>query len=291
MKACASCASTRVDAGWRCQDCGYGPHHQGPALSFVPDGVANAGGFHPDMFRKLALLEAKSFWFVARNALITWAVRRYFPRARVVLEVGCGTGFVLGALADTLPVASITGTEVFPDGLEFARARAPSADLYQVDARRLPFRDHFDLIAAFDVLEHIDEDNAVLEQMHSALTSGGGLLLTVPQHPRLWSRQDELAYHKRRYTAAGLRRQLTDAGFEVSRVTSFVSLLLPAMVLRRFAPSGTSTADGIDGLAVARPLDRLLGFVMGIERLLIEHGLSFPAGGSLLVVARRKDRA
>ena len=72
-----------------------------------------------------------------------------------------------------------------------------------MDARNIPFRDEFDVIGAFDVLEHIDEDVAVIDEVRKALRPGGGFLMSVPQHPALWSQQDERAFHVRRYTAAG----------------------------------------------------------------------------------------
>ena len=64
-----------------------------------------------------------------------------------------------------------------------------------MDARRIPFEDEFDVIGAFDVLEHIKEDEQVLVQMHRAVKSGGGIMLTVPQHMFLWSEQDVQAHH------------------------------------------------------------------------------------------------
>ena len=65
-----------------------------------------------------------------------------------------------------------------------------------------------------------------------ALRPGGGFFVTVPQHPALWSPQDEHAHHVRRYGGRDLRRQGRGGGFEVLRMTSFVSLLLPMMVAR-----------------------------------------------------------
>ena len=116
-----------------------------------------------------------------------------------------------------------------------------------MDARRIPFRDEFDVIGAFDVIEHIEEDVAVIDEVGRALRPGGGFVMTVPQHPALWSPQDEHAHHVRRYTAAGLRRKVEAAGFEVVRMTSFVRLLLPSCsrrgmrLRRRAADSRRST--------------------------------------------------
>ena len=93
------------------------------------------------------------------------------------------------------------------------------------------------MIGAFDVLEHIEEDTTVMAEV-PAVRPGGGFMATVPQHPALWSLQDEHAHHVRRYTARGLRRKVEAAGFEVVRMTSFVSLLLPMLVAARLRPRG-----------------------------------------------------
>jgi SAM-dependent methyltransferase len=158
----------------------------------------------------------------------------------------------------------------------------------QLDARRLPFRDEFDVVGAFDVIEHIDEDRAVLAELRAAAAPGGGVLLTVPQHPALWSEFDARAGHVRRYRARELRQKVVEAGLEIVRMTSFVALLLPFMYLsRRAQRSPGADYDPLAELRIAPWLNRLLEGVLGAERALISAGLSFPAGGSLLVVARR----
>src|SRR5204863_7401731 len=97
------------------------------------------------------------------------------------------------------------------------------------DARALPYRDAFDLVGAFDVLEHIDEDEAVLAEMAAATRRGGGVLITVPQHPWLWSEADDHAHHRRRYSRSALIDKVRSAGLRPVAVTSFVTFLLPVM--------------------------------------------------------------
>lgn len=122
---------------------------------------------------------------------------------------------------------------IFTSGLSIASARLPTANLIQVDARRVPYIDEFDAIGAFDVLEHINEDKLVLKQIYRALKLHGVMLLTVPQHPWLWSSVDEHACHVRRYTAEELHRKVVTAGFQILRTSSFVTAILPAMIISR----------------------------------------------------------
>lgn len=291
MKACAACGSTRCSDAWACEDCGNEPTIVEGFHAFAPDLAIENAGFRADYFGELAALEASNFWFRARNDLITWALTTYFPASQTFLEIGCGTGFVLSGIRSALPSAQLSGSEIFSAGLAFAAKRVPSARFYQMDARNIPFREHFDVIGAFDVLEHIDEDEAVLDEVRKALRPGGGFLMSVPQHPALWSQQDERAFHVRRYTAGDLRRKLEAAGFEVVRMTSFVSLLLPMMFasrLRMRECTADTEFDAIAALRLPRAVNIGLEAVMTVERALIRRGLSFPAGGSLLVVARAR---
>ena len=92
-------------------------------------------------------------------------------------------------------------------GLGGRGRRVPDAALMRMAARRIPFDGEFDVVGAFDVIEHIEDDRAVLREMHRAAVPGGGILLTVPQHPFLWSEFDRQARHVRRYTAPELREK------------------------------------------------------------------------------------
>jgi SAM-dependent methyltransferase len=248
---------------------------------------AEREGFDPALFEYLAELEPKSWWFRARNRLILSTLRRHFPTARTLLEVGCGTGFVLAAIREAFPRLRVTGSERFAEGLEIARNRLPDVELVELDATE-PLGRTFDVVGAFDVLEHIPEDERALAALSESTTAGGGLMLLVPQHGWLWSAADEFAHHVRRYSRRELVGKLERAGLRVTLATSFVTTLVPVMLagrrLRRSSPENYDLA----GELVLRPaLNRLFERVLDGERKLIERGVSLPVGGSLLVVARR----
>ena len=290
MRVCPVCGSPRVDDAWRCAECGNEPPRIDGFRSFAPDLAADSPGFREHYFGDLAAIEDRSFWFRARNELIIWILSTEVPEMRTMLEIGCGNGFVLAGIRAAFPSVELAGSEVFTTGLGYAAVRVPTADLNQMDARNIPFVDHFDVIGAFDVLEHIEDDTAVIASVVRALRPGGSFVMTVPQHPALWSDQDDAAHHVRRYTARSLRHRLEAAGLEVVRATSFVSLLLPLMVAarrlrRRRQPDGQ--LDAVDELRQPRVVGIGLEAVMRVERALIRAGLSFPAGGSLLMVARK----
>ena len=239
-------------------------------------------------FQPLAEMEANHFWFRSRNRLLVYAFQRSFPHAVNFLEVGSGNGICLSAIHEAFPALALVGTDVYPEGLRVARARVPSATFLQMDARRIPFDQEFDVAGAFDVIEHIDDDEGVLRQMRQAVKPGGGIIVTVPQHTFLWTSMDQAALHRRRYSRAGLMRAATNAGLAVAWVTSFVSLLLPAMLLsRRREYLAHEQVDVTKLLGINPFLNGVLEKVMDLERLFIRSGVLFPAGGSLLLVARR----
>ena len=250
--------------------------------------MTEAAGFDKRSFELLPDIEARSFWFRSRNRLIVWALRRYFPDARSLLEVGCGTGFVLQGVREAFPQLELTGADLYEEGLDVARRRVPDARLLRVDGRELPFPGSFDVVGSFDMLEHVEDDEAALRSMFGSLKADGGIIMTVPQHPRLWSAADEFGKHVRRYTRHELVSKIERAGFRVVRVSSFVSLLLPLMAISRARQRRSHAAfDPLSEFRHGRLLDRSLEQVMNLESMLIRSGISLPAGGSLLAVARR----
>jgi SAM-dependent methyltransferase len=259
----------------------------GPLLLFAPELADSYDGFEATAFERLARTEPTSFWFRSRNRLIVQLIRRHFPTARNLLEIGCGTGYVLLGLRQALPSLLVAGSELSAAGLEFAARRLPGAALYQMDARHIPFDAEFDIVCALDVLEHLDEDERALAEMFRAVRPGGGVMVSVPQHPRLWSAGDDFAGHKRRYRRGELVAKLQTAGFEIAQVTSFVSFLLPLMAMSRARQRDPQTYDPLTEYRTPRPLDRTFEMILDAERWLIARGVSMPAGGSLVAVARR----
>jgi SAM-dependent methyltransferase len=179
------------------------------------------------------------------------------------------------------------GSEIFADGLVYAKARLPNVELYQMDARCILFECEFDVVGAFDVLEHLVADENALAQIFNAARPGGGLLVTVPQHPFLWSASDKYAMHQRRYSRAELRRKVECAGFEIERITSFNSLLLPLMIWSRMHQNRHGDLQPWRELEISPALNKALESILNIERLMITKGVSFPAGGSLLLIGRK----
>jgi len=264
---------------------------------FAPELAHAAEDYPPEAFARLAQLEAGNFWFRSRNRIIARAFRRYLraPARPKVLEIGCGTGFVLSALHAEKRF-ELVGAEQHLSGLMFAKRRLPEVQFVQLNARQLPYRSEYHAIGAFDVLEHIEEDEEVMVSVHAALLPGGLFIVTVPQHHWLWSPADDHARHKRRYSRTELTAKLQRNGFRIRSCSSFVFTLLPLMYLsralrRRNARRQRPVSSGdYDELALPRIVDASMGALMAVDELLIAAGISLPVGGSLLMIAERMDR-
>ncbi len=287
MKVCISCKKDFERNNWICPACGYEPQSNNGFLFFSNDSSQANEGFASGYFENLASLEASNFWFCSRNKLIVWTLGKYFPHATDFFEVGCGTGFVLSGIEKAFPDLDLYGSEIFKEGLEFAKKRT-KAKFFQMDARLIPFKEEFDVMGAFDVLEHIKEDEEVLEQMYKAIKPGGGLILTVPQHKFLWSKVDEVSFHKRRYGINELKTKIENAGFKVLTSTSFVAFLLPFITLSRMRLKLLNGKfDLYSEFKLNTILNTVFEVILNLETILIKIGMRFPFGSSLLIVATK----
>lgn len=242
--------------------------------------------FPEEAFEYLAFAESRHWWFLSRNQIIIWILKDKTRGLVDFLEVGCGTGFVISGIAKAFPALELEASEYFEDGLVYARQRLPQCRFRQLDATAMAEDNAYDCIGSFDVIEHIEADELVLSNFYRALRTGGFLVLTVPQHPWLWSAADDYAHHVRRYTVQELRRKVLHAGFRIKYCTSFVSLLLPLMALQRLS-SRHQSYNPDDEFNIGLLLNSALYVVMQIELILLRLGLRFPAGGSLLLLARK----
>lgn len=246
-----------------------------------------AEGFSGAFFDNLRQVEDSHFWFETRNRLIAWALTQYFPSAATFLDVGCGTGQVAAALRRVRPNLCIVASDACLEGLQLAAARGVEMELVLADARRLPWDAEFDVVGAFDVLEHVVEHEAVARQLAQAVVPGGGVLVTVPQHAWLWSPVDDYSGHVRRYSRRELMDVLRHAGLHVERVTSFVSVLLPALIATRLVWGSTGPLDPMREFRLPRWANMLGAVASALDRAVIRAGISLPVGVSLLAVARR----
>jgi SAM-dependent methyltransferase len=276
--------------GRRCRACGHAVEERAGIPMFAPELADTVSGFDPASFATLSEIEATHFWFVARRELIVGLANRFFPNATRYLEIGCGNGVVLSALAASRAWERLVGSDLHPAGLKYARTRLPrEVELVQMDARAIPAVNAFDLTGAFDVVEHVADDEAVLQGLRRATTMGGGTIIAVPQHPLLWSRADEIGHHQRRYRLGELEVKLARNGFSVLFSSSFTAVLLPLLAANRLKARvipGRANCDIEHEITPGPWLNGALTTILRAEVRLTLAGLRWPVGGSRVVVAR-----
>jgi len=234
-------------------------------------------------YDNMRAIEHRHWWFRARRAILSDQLARLrLPEGANILEVGCGTG---GNLAMLARFGNVTAIE--PD--EDSRRHAAETSGAPVLGGSLPgglpaFDAPFDLIAALDVIEHLDEDAASLAALRRLLKPTGVLFTTVPAHPWLWSHHDELHHHKRRYTRRQYVELLEGAGFTLSRVSFFNSVLYPMVVLARAAKLSERSGRADDALP-SPVLNAILERAFASEKFMLRH-TDLPFGVSLLAIAR-----
>jgi len=240
-------------------------------------------------------LESESFWVRSRTRLIRNIINQYslIPGETKFLDIGCGTGEVIQGIMENTSLR-ITGSEIYLDGILYAKKKLPNVDFVQFDVTRGKLPESFDMIGAFDVIEHIDADLAAISNIYAMLRDGGCLIVTVPQYMFLWSRLDEIVRHKRRYSRRELLAKLQQQGFVISYCSSFLFTLFPLMLVSRIFDSSKKQNEpaGVEfrsRVEFPKVLNWIFDKVMRIDEALIDLGMSLPYGGSLLVVAK-KDR-
>jgi ubiquinone/menaquinone biosynthesis C-methylase UbiE len=235
---------------------------------------------------------ADRYWrYVARHEAFATLWERYRqPQTTYrVLDVGCGTGGLLGYLTKRAPTVPI-GIDLFAGTLPYCRRRGINS-VSVADAIALPFHDAaFDFVVAQDVIEHVQDDHAALMEIRRVCAPGGMVLILVPAFEFLWSSRDVQLNHHRRYTVDQMARIIEASGFSVLHRTYTDLWLLP--LLWAAIKTAPRTADGLADL----PSDAAPGQAQWINSLLLTvsrlesafaTNLGLPFGVSAVVLARR----
>lgn len=179
------------------------------------------------------LMEAEKshFWFTSRCEIICRTFQQHIDKTARILEIGGGTGFIAKNLTNL--GYRVEMADIHSNGLRYAQKKGID-QLYQFDLFNPPFHEEFDVICLFDVLEHLKDDMKALECLKVMLKPGGFIILTVPAHQWLWSRDDAIAGHYRRYTKKKLEELFETCCLELLYTQYFFSILVPFFLLRRF---------------------------------------------------------
>lgn len=240
---------------------------------------------NPEIYSRMAAIEVSHWWFRARRAIVAKILTDlHLPDRGRILDAGCGTGGNLSMLSRFGEVEAVE-MDGWARNIAAAKGIAPVVSGSLPDG--LPFQpDSFDLVALFDVLEHVPDDVASLRSLSRLLKADGSLVITVPAFPFLWSRHDEVHHHCRRYRIKELERKVSEAGMTVVYASYFNTLLFPLVAaVRLLGRMRGSKGEGDLSMPPAW-LNQVLYAVFASERLLLGRWV-LPFGVSALVVARK----
>lgn len=255
---------------------------------------SNYRDYPPEVYKYLFDVEPKHFWFRGRNMIIDSVVKDVVGEVdkKTLLEVGCGTGFVLSYLEKL--GFMVTGLDMHRESIRFARKRT-KAPLLCTRLEEISTKKRFDVVGAFEVLEHVERQNEFLEKCGKFIKKNGRIMLTVPARKELWSKIDGFSGHKRRYDKTNLSRTLEKCGFEVEKIKYFgFFLLLPQWALRKYQDMKMDGVDRKNVLAFFKQtikpppflINEVFRLLFYLESKLIRH-ISFPVGTLLIVTARK----
>jgi len=233
-------------------------------------------------------VEDKHWWFVGRRAILESFMRGIVakigarPSAIRILDVGCGTGANLEMLSQ---FGEAEGVDVSDDALEFCRGKG--LNVQKGLAEKLPYEDGaFDVTTALDVVEHLDDDIAGLEEMFRVTKSGGYSLIFVPAFMWLWGVQDDISHHRIRYTKSQIIERLGKAGYSIERATyanwTFFAPILAGRTLMKLTGIKPESENNVNVSA----LNGVFGRIFSSERFWLKN-FNFPFGVSIVVVAKK----
>ena len=234
------------------------------------------------VYQQMAELDDRHWWYRARRRILAELIRREvrLPADARILEIGCGTGHNLQMLSG---FGHVDGLELDDEAAALSEKRLGRSILRSPLPQLADVADDYDLIGAFDVIEHIEDDHAALAAIATKLKRGGKFMMTVPAHPWMWTAHDVANHHKRRYSKKALRSLVEGSPMRLDRIGYFNSLLFPLAVAERTVSKLRGKDDGDVSLPPGA-LNRTLEAVFASERYLVGR-LPLPPGLSLFAVA------
>lgn len=270
-----------------CDKCGFEIVINDNMIILHPEIQSGHDGMAECIYDDVISAEDTHFWMKVRRNFIKSVFDKYVSHIDSVIEIGAGTGSVANYLINNGHKNIVAG-DVNLKGLLYAK-KHEMKELYQFDLTRSPFYEHFDVVCMFDVLEHIDDEDLALKDVHKMLRKGGKVIITVPAHMWLWNKQDAIASHRRRYEVDQLEALFTSNHFKILKISSFFVSILPLLYLRTFidGDDGNICDDNFKNRFNINPIINIvLEKILNIEvRLLSNYSLKY--GGSIILVAEK----
>lgn len=240
-------------------------------------------------YARMAEHEQSYWWHLGRLEIIQTYVKRASRNRSnpAILNVGCGTGGTIDMLEK---FGKVDNVDTSDDAIAFVK-KLGHKNIAKVDGIELPFEDKvYDLVGAFDVLEHIEDHKNALSEWKRVLKDDGAIVITVPAYQWLWSEHDVSLHHRRRYTVKSLMAVAAEVGLMSERKSYAISFSLPLVAGFRFAGKilGRKADSETSYVPVPRVINKLFTALLKVEAKM-HNTVSLPAGTSVVAILRKSD--
>ncbi len=235
--------------------------------------------------------EDSYWWFTARNIIISKIINKIIPSLSLqskIIDIGCGTGGFASYIANRYDVSCLDTSSI---ALDYCKKRGLQT-LYNTTIDGLPNEViPFEAAIMLDVLEHIEDDTAALNDVYKVLDDNGYFIMSVPAYKWMWSKHDEIHMHYRRYTKKEITSLIQAAGFKIKYASYFNSFLfLPAVLKRKLDKiigKEEKHKDPVD--KVSDGMNTLFHNLFSFESKFLPS-VSFPFGLSIIVIAQKNGK-
>lgn len=210
------------------------------------------------------------------------------PGEGKVLDVGCGSGFLVGQLQKKGYKAY--GSDVSDEAIEFGRKRGTN-DLSVMSGDKLDFSSSsFDTVLAVDILEHLENEVRLLREIERVLKPDGWAIIIVPAYKFLWGVQDEISHHYRRYTLGSLLETVKRfSSLSSVRMTYFNTFLFPPIAAVRIFSRLFRLKRRESDFDLNNGLMNCLFYGLFRAEIFMLKYVSFPFGVSILLVLKKNE--
>lgn len=252
-----------------------------------------------DYYKEYYNYERQHWWFVAREKLIINTIKSHVlltstdKASLKILNIGCSTGRSSEYLAQ---FGEVTSLEYDKECCDFTTEKT-GLQIINGSITELPFDDKsFDLVCAFDVIEHVEHHEKAIEEMKRVATINGILFITVPAFMSLWSHHDEVNYHFRRYKIKEVHNLFSKKRDGVKMYSTYFNslLFLPILLFRKasniFKFGDKRKGAGSDFESYNNSfLNKILFNIMHFEKVFINNKITLPFGVSLLYLWKKNN--
>lgn len=242
----------------------------------------------PIAYDKTYEFEESYWWFKGRRNIVFNLIKKYinYTNMGTIVDIGCGTGITLKEISGFKLKIGIDESDI---ALKYSNIR-DCGQLIQGNVYKLPLDNcTADCILLLDVLEHLDNEKKALDEIYRVSRDGCGIILTVPSYKSLWSGEDEISLHKRRYIKKEITNIIQSSGFIVERITYFNLFLMPLIFFvinfnKIFNPKAMHESDL---KKLPKTLNYIFTYILYVESFLLNL-VDLPFGASIVCVARKK---